>query len=166
MTRKPFLQGVIACHHNHDWEADNSLVPAWQHAFARRCIDAGATVFLGHGSPVVQGMASHSGRPLIFGLGNFIFQTEKPAGAYPPPAWEGVIVSLTIARDKTIQVDLTPLLLNEIGLGGPGDQATRGFPRLADAGEAADILTRLATKSAVLGGGIEIVGGRGKLRTS
>lgn len=154
---------VIACHHNHDWEADNSQVPAWQQAFARRCVDAGATVFLGHGSPVLQGMASHSGRPLIFGLGNFIFQTEKPVGAYPAPAWEGVIASLMIAGDRTVRVELTPLLLNEIGLGGPDDQATRGFPRLADTGEAADILARLATKSAALGGRIEVTGGRGAL---
>ena len=159
-------QAVIACHHNHDWEPDNSQVPAWQQAFARRCIDAGATVFLGHGSPVLQAMASHNGRPLIFGLGNFIFQTEKEVGAYPPPAWEGVIVSMTIGASEAIKVELTPLLLNEIGLGGPDDHATRGFPRLADAHEAADILARLSAKSEGLGGRLDVTAGRGALRMS
>ena len=154
---------VIACHHNHDWEEDNAQVPGWQQALARRCIDAGATVFLGHGSPVLQAMSAHNGRPQIFGLGNFIFQTEKPAGAYPPAAWEGIVVSLTIASDKTITVGLTPLLLNEIGLGGPDDHATRGFPRLALGGEATDILTRLQTRSEALGGRMRIHNGRAAL---
>lgn len=154
---------VIACHHNHDWEPDNSQVPAWQQAFARRCIDAGATAFVGHGSPVLQGMATHRGRPLLFGLGNFIFQTEKPQGAYPPPAWQGVIAALTIDGDRPIRVELTPLVLNEVGLNGPEDHATRGFPALAGEQEARDILARLAAQSAVLGGRVEIRGTRGEL---
>lgn len=153
---------VIACHHNHDWEPDNADVPVWQQAFAKRCIEAGATVFLGHGSPVLQAMSSHRGRPLIYGLGNFIFQTEKAVGAYPPPAWEGLIVTLTVADGVTVR--LTPLMLNEIGLGGPEDHATRGFPRLADDREAADILTRLAHRSQALGGRVDITGARAELR--
>lgn len=157
---------VIACHHNHDWEPDNSQVPAWQQAFARRCIDAGASVFVGHGSPVLQGMAAWRGRPLLFGLGNFIFQTEKPQGAYPPPAWQGVIASITIDGDRPVRVDLTPLVLNEVGLGGPEDQATRGFPTLAGDREAADILARLAVQSAAIGGHLERRGTRGTLRTA
>lgn len=159
-------RAVIACHHNHDWEPDNAEVPVWQQAFARRCIEAGATVFLGHGSPLLQGMSSWRGRPLIFGLGNFIFQTEKEVGAYPPPAWEGVIVSLTVGQDQAIGVELTPLLLNEIGLNGPADHATRGFPRLADTGEADDILARLAARSAALGGRLDVSAGRGALIVS
>lgn len=155
---------VIACHHNHDWEPDNSQVPAWQQAFARRCIDAGASVFLGHGSPVLQGMAAYRGRPLLFGLGNFIFQTEKPEGAYPPPAWQGVIASITIDGDRPVRVKLTPLTLNEVGLNGPDDHATRGFPTLAGDQDAADILARLAGQSTVLGGDIEVRGTRGTLR--
>ena len=155
---------VIACHHNHDWEEDNALVPEWQEALARRCIDAGADVFLGHGSPLLQGMSAYKGRPLIYGLGNFIFQTEKPVGAYPPPAWEGIIASLVFGEGGNVQVSLTPLLLNEIGLGGPDDHATRGFPRLADRDEAEGILSRLAERSVPLGGRIEIANGRGLLK--
>lgn len=154
---------VIACHHNHDWEPDNSQVPVWQQAFARRCIDAGASVFAGHGSPVLQGMATHRGRPLLFGLGNFIFQTEKPQGAYPPPAWQGVIASLTIDGDRPIRVELTPVVMNEVGLNGAEDQATRGFPTLAGDRDAADILARLAAQSAALGGRVEIRGTLGVL---
>ena len=156
-------QAVIACHHNHDWEPDNSQVPIWQQALARRCIDAGATVFLGHGSPLLQGMTSYRGCPLIFGLGNFIFQTEKAVGAYPPAAWEGAIVSVTIGQGRVTGVELTPLLLNEIGLGGPDDHATRGFPRLADEHEATEILARLSAKSEALGGRLDMTAGRGVL---
>lgn len=155
---------VVACHHNHDWEEDNSLVPEWQEALARRCIDAGADVFLGHGSPLLQGMSAYKGRPLIYGLGNFIFQTEKPVGAYPPPAWEGIIASLSFGADRAVQVSLIPLLLNEIGLGGPADHATRGFPRVAQGDDAEGILARLAERSTPLGGRIDIANGRGLLR--
>lgn len=154
---------VIACHHNHDWEPDNSQVPEWQQAFARRCIDAGAHVFVGHGSPVLQGMASHNGRPLLFGLGNFIFQTEKPPGAYPPPAWQGVIASVTLDGDHPAKVELTPLVLNEIGLNGADDQATRGFPTLAGSRQAVEILARLAAQSAALGGRLDRHGSLGVL---
>ena len=157
---------VIACHHNHDWEPDNSQVPGWQQAFARRCIDAGAHVFVGHGSPLLQGMAAYRGRPLLFGLGNFIFQTEKPQGAYPPPAWQGVIASVTVAGDQPLQVELTPLVMNEVGLNGPDDHATRGFPTLAGDGDAADILARLAVQSAAIGGHLDLRGNRAALRTT
>lgn len=146
---------VIACHHNHDWEPDNSQVPAWQQAFARRCIDAGAHIFVGHGSPVLQGMTSYRGRPLLFGLGNFIFQTEKPVGAYPQPAWEGVIAFATLDGGRPAKVELVPIALNEIGVNGEDDMATRGFPTLADDEQAGEILSRLNAQSALLGGRID-----------
>ena len=147
---------VIACHHNHDWEPDNAQVPAWQQALARRCIDAGADVFAGHGSPVPQGMGLYRGKPLLYGLGNFIFQTEKAIGSYPPEAWGGVIVCLTRQPDGNIETAIEPIVLNEIGLRGVDDMATRGFPTLASGTEAAAILSRIDALSHPLGGQLEM----------
>lgn len=144
-------QVVIAYQHNHDWEPDIADVPAWQRALARRCIDAGAAVFAGHGAPLVQGIEIYQGAPLLYGLGNFVFQTEKPVGAYPPESWEGVIADCTFEGARCRQVRLVPITLNEIGLNGPDDMATRGFPTLASFAQAVAILDRIAIRSRPFG---------------
>ncbi|MNE58747.1 Capsule biosynthesis protein CapA [compost metagenome] len=122
-------------------------VPDWQRALARRCIDAGAAVFAGHGAPLVQGIEVYQGAPLLYGLGNFFFQTEKPAGAYPPESWQGVIADCTFEGGRCREVRLVSLTLNEVGLNGPDDMETRGLPALASGAEARTILDRVARRS-------------------
>ncbi len=122
---------IVVCHHNHLWEPNQIQVPAWQREFAKRCVDAGASIFIGHGVPMVQGIETYKGVPLIYGLGNFIFQTEKPVGAYPPQAWQGVIATGKFENGVCDHLSLECIMLNEIGLAGPSDTQTRGFPRLA-----------------------------------
>lgn len=143
---------VIAYQHNHDWEPDMAMVPAWQRAFARRCVDAGASVFVGHGAPLLQGVEVYRGAPVFYGLGNFIFQTEKPPGAYPPEAWEGVLVECVFRARRCRSARLVPIRLNEIGRAGPDDMATRGMPDLADSAQGRAILERIAGRSLPLGG--------------
>ncbi len=140
-------QVVIAYQYNHDWEPDMAEVPDWQRALARRCIDAGAAVFAGHGAPLVQGIEVYQGAPLLYGLGNFFFQTEKPVGAYPPESWQGVIADCAFEGGRCREVRLVPLTLNEVGLNGPDDMATRGFPALASSFYRAAILDRIALRS-------------------
>lgn len=142
---------VVVYHHNHDWEPDMTQVPEWQRAFAHRCVEAGASVFVGHGAPVLQGVEIYRRAPLFFGLGNFIFQTAKAPGAYPSEAWEGVMVDCVFERGRCISVRLSPIVLNEIGLGGPGDMATRGAPALATPQRGRAILQRLSALSARFG---------------
>lgn len=125
---------VIAYQHNHDWEPNQADVPAWQRAFARQCVDAGASVFVGHGVPLLQGVEIYDGAPLFYGLGNFVFQTEKPPGAYAAECWESVIVQASFERGRCQAFELIPIVMNEIGLGGPEDMATRGMPALASSG--------------------------------
>lgn len=148
-------QVVIAYQHNHDWEPDMDEVPDWQRALARRCIDAGAAVFAGHGAPLVQGIEIYQSAPLLYGLGNFFFQTEKPVGAYPPESWQGVIADCTFDGGRCREVRLVPLTLNEVGLNGPDDMATRGFPTLAHGDEARAILRRTADRSRAFGTAID-----------
>lgn len=126
---------VIVCHHNHVWEPDQIQVPAWQREFAKRCIDAGASIFIGHGVPMVQGIEIYKGVPLLYGLGNFFFQTEKPVGAYTPRSWQGVIATGSFKDGVCAQLSLECIMLNEIGLAGPSDNRTRGFPRMATPSE-------------------------------
>lgn len=155
-------QVVIAYQHNHDWEPAMEDVPAWQRALARRCVDAGASAFVGHGAPVLQGAEIYNGAPLLYGLGNFIFQTEKPPGAYPPSAWRSVFAECVFDGGRMTRLRFEPIMLNEIGRNGPTDMETRGFPRLASAAERRIVLEGFAAASAKLGPSLRL-GSNGEL---
>lgn len=54
--------------------------------FAKAVIDAGADMFVGHGSHTPLGIEIYKGKPILYSVGNFIFQNEGvrsfPAEAY------------------------------------------------------------------------------------
>jgi poly-gamma-glutamate synthesis protein (capsule biosynthesis protein) len=54
------------------WEDEGSPSPR-QREFARRMIDAGAALVVGSHPHVTQGAESYKGRPIIYSLGNFVF---------------------------------------------------------------------------------------------
>jgi poly-gamma-glutamate synthesis protein (capsule biosynthesis protein) len=56
-------------------------------SFAHEAIDAGADLFVGHGSHVPLGIEIYKGKPIFFSLGNFIFQNET-VGFFPADAYE------------------------------------------------------------------------------
>jgi hypothetical protein len=60
--------------------------PDFLQTFARRCIDEGVDTFLGHGPHFIRGIEVYRGRPIFYGLGNFVFQNEVyptlPADSY------------------------------------------------------------------------------------
>lgn len=142
---------VIAYQHNHYWEPENWRTPDWQRALARRCIDAGASLFIAHGAPLLQGMEMYRGRPLFHGLGSFIFQTRKAPSYYGPWAWQSLIANCRFRDGSFAGAELLPVQLNAVGLGGDDDLATRGRPSLADTVEARAILERFAELSRGLG---------------
>jgi poly-gamma-glutamate capsule biosynthesis protein CapA/YwtB (metallophosphatase superfamily) len=157
-------QTVIAYHHNHVWDEDITQPPAWQRALARRCIEAGASVFVGHGAPVVQGVELYRGAPLFFSLGSFIFQTDTPPGRYSVEAWDGVIVDCTFRDGRCVSARAMPIVLNEQGGGGPTDFATRGRPEPAAGPAVGRILDRLASRSGALGVTVTREGGSAEIR--
>ena len=55
--------------------------------FAHRAIDAGADVFVGHGSHFPMGIEIYQGKPIFYSVGNFIFQNET-VGFFPADAYE------------------------------------------------------------------------------
>ena len=55
--------------------------------FARRAIDAGADLFVGHGPHVPLGVEIYKGKPVFYSLGNFIFQNET-VKSFPGDAYE------------------------------------------------------------------------------
>lgn len=55
--------------------------------FAHETIDAGADIFVGHGSHFPLGIEIYKGKPVFYSLGNFIFQNET-VGFFPADAYE------------------------------------------------------------------------------
>lgn len=62
--------------HAHEYAGRRELSPEFLHLFARAMIEAGADVFVGHGPHVVRGIEIYKGKPILYSLGNFIFQNE------------------------------------------------------------------------------------------
>ena len=44
--------------------------------FARKCVDAGADLFFGHGPHVIRGIEIYKDKPIFYSLGDFAFQSE------------------------------------------------------------------------------------------
>jgi len=77
---------VLVTSHSHE-QAESRDVPAdFVKAFARATIDAGADVWVGHGPHVLRGIEIYRGKPIMYSLGDFIFQNEtvelQPADNY------------------------------------------------------------------------------------
>lgn len=118
---------VLMCLHNHYWEPVQADTSAWQKAFARECVDAGAAVFVAHGTPLMQGWEMYRGAALFHGLGNFIFQTRKADDFYGPATWRSLIVDARFARGRFVDARLIPIVLEARKFGG---EYSAGWPRL------------------------------------
>lgn len=155
---------VIAYHHNHDWRGDMRVTHDWSVAWARRCADAGADIYVSHGAPLLQGIARHNRSILLFGLGSLVFHSRTEPGYYLPEVWESAIVHLEYSGGRLDSVEIVPVVLNEMGDDPSRQEATRGRPRIADAGNARRILERLAAQCAEHGVDMIVNGERGFLR--
>lgn len=79
---------VIVTIHAHESDRDRNIPPQFLPIFARAAIDAGADVFVGHGPHVLRGIEIYKGKPILYSLGDFIFQNDTvlrlPADNYDP----------------------------------------------------------------------------------
>ena len=67
---------VIVSVHCHESGRHRDEPPAFLEAFARAAIDEGADMFFGHGPHVTRGIEIYKGKPILYSLGNFIFQND------------------------------------------------------------------------------------------
>lgn len=149
---------VIAYLHNHYWGEPTAADappgrerrvgryrnPAWMENWARQLIDAGAGLFVGHGDPSLHAVELHRGRPILYGLGNYIFHTGNFLDRYGPLAFFGAVAEVRFTGDRLSGLTFTPLVL---GL----DGAAKGAPFLAQEGEASVVLAGIAAASAPYG---------------
>jgi len=146
-------------------------------AFARGAIDAGADVFVAHGSVRDGGIELYKGKPIIHGMRGLIMQnsqvTKIPLEMMERWGldWDDTVADLHEAREKRISSvvatgiestmtivrfkdgELSDIRIVPIELGGRNlPRPRRGMPRLLEAGDQADrILKRIAKLSEPFG---------------
>ena len=176
--------------HAHEADMEKEIPAHFIQPFARACIDAGTTAFLGHGPHVLRGIEIYKGRPIFYSLGNFIFQNESvrylPADVYERYGlgYEHTPADLYDARTGkdtksfpseaafwesvlamcTFQDDqLTGCTLYPLTLGFGGTRAKRGRPELAKGALAEKIIGGLAELSKPFGTKIRYEAETGKI---
>jgi poly-gamma-glutamate synthesis protein (capsule biosynthesis protein) len=161
---------VFVYQHDHYWASDWQDTPEWKKAWCRACIDAGASAFISHGVPVLHGIEIYRGRPIFYGLGNFIFhlslhlQGNLPAMYTQTPVWQSVIAHCKFDRATVRSIALDPITLKSDRGIGEGNYMLHGNPRIAVGQEATEILERLQALSKGVGTDIAIASGRGRVR--
>jgi poly-gamma-glutamate synthesis protein (capsule biosynthesis protein) len=156
--------------------------------FAHACIDAGADGLIGHGPHVLRGIEIYKGKPILYSLGNFIFQNDL-IKKHPQDIYERTGLTLDNtpadmydARSKNDTVSfpadvdywesvlavvdydngaLRRIDLYPLYLGWDKPRSQRGRPVLAKGEIAKRILERMQVMSAQFGTTIRIEGGKG-----
>jgi poly-gamma-glutamate capsule biosynthesis protein CapA/YwtB (metallophosphatase superfamily) len=148
--------------------APNDWLRKWTHAE----VDAGADIIVMHGAPLLHGVEIYRGRPILYDLGNFIYNVP-PTLTYidEPMNWESAVAYVQFQgkfqRRNLQSISFRPIALNNVGEGQPdihNEYAnnqfldTRGLPSPATGARAGYILQRLADASKAFGTKLEIKG--------
>ncbi|WP_429819929.1 CapA family protein [Ensifer sp. B1-9] len=157
---------VVAYLHHHHWASDWYQIPHWVSGVARACIDAGASLFVSHGAPVLQPIEIYRGRPIFYSLGNFIFHVRSEKSTWTAPeVWESVVAATTFDADnRLVEIRLHPVVIGGEQALGDGVLERRLAPHLATGARAERILRRLKEQSAGLGVDIQVSDGVGIIR--
>ncbi|HYI16622.1 MAG TPA: CapA family protein, partial [Thermomicrobiales bacterium] len=174
---------VVVSLHAHEQGATKEDPANFIGLFARRMIDEGADVVVGHGPHLLRGMELYQGKPIFYSLGNFIDQHDliykHPADAFQrfgvdPTLTHGLLAytrdeggTKGFAADRRYWQTVVPvcqfdgnelsrieILPVALGFGQP--MHARGIPCLAQGDEAAEILGDFARLSEPFGTNIEI----------
>jgi len=151
---------VIAYLHNHQWGQDMTVTQPWAREYARKCVDAGADIFVSHGAPLLHGIEIYREKVLLHGLGSLVFHSRTEVGHYPPEVWQSAIVHCDFSAGRLDRLQVVPVVLNETGDDSERHLQTRGRPRLATGAQARLILERLASLSKPFGVAIKIDGNK------
>lgn len=179
---------TIVTIHCHEGGRDRTLPADFLVTFARAMVDAGADLFVGHGPHVLRGIEIYKGKPIMYSLGDFIFQNETllrlPSENYEPfnlGATAGVndfndarydfdksgfpadppIWEAVVAIPRYRGEQLVELALHPITLGHGKARSVRGRPLFADGPLGQKILGDVVRLSAPMGTKVSIRNGIG-----
>lgn len=113
------------------WGAERRTVPTLnQIEYAHRAVDAGADLVLGHHPHVLQSVEIYRGRPIVYSLGNFVFDNRDPRQR------QSIIFGCTLEKGLVSRLHAMPVIIEN------------DRPRPASGEEAAKILQVLRAASA------------------
>lgn len=98
------------------WGIENIFYPSpKQVKLARKLIDSGAHIILGHHPHVLQGIEQYNGGIIAYSLGNFQFEYFPQTGSEKnnERTNQTIILSLTINRNGIKSYDIIPIKINE-----------------------------------------------------
>jgi len=182
---------TIVSIHAHEGDGDRSVPARFVVDFARRMIDEGADIFVGHGPHVLRGIEIYKGKPIFYSLGDFIFQNETlqrlPHENYAPlglgddkglsdfndarydrdrtgfPASPEIWESV-VAEAVFEGKELSEVKLHPISLGFGKPRYVRGRPLAADEALSRKIISDLTRLSKPFGTDVQYVDGVGIVR--
>jgi poly-gamma-glutamate synthesis protein (capsule biosynthesis protein) len=73
---KALADYVVVSIHAHERGADRTIPADFIVEFAHAAVEAGADAVVGHGPHVLRGVEIHEGKPILYSLGDFVFQNE------------------------------------------------------------------------------------------
>jgi poly-gamma-glutamate synthesis protein (capsule biosynthesis protein) len=108
-----------------------AVAPDWAVAGARAAVDAGATMVLTNHPHVIQGMEIHAGKPIVYSMGNFIFDQM-----FSVEVREGFILEIVLRGNKVVGLRPRGVEIEDFNQ-----------PRLMSAGEHASLMDRFWTST-------------------
>jgi poly-gamma-glutamate synthesis protein (capsule biosynthesis protein) len=184
---------VVVTIHAHEGGKDRTEPALFLPIFAHAAIDAGADMFVGHGPHVLRGIEIYKGKPILYSVGDFIFQNEtvlrlpednyEPLGLGPEdrvsdfnakrygndttgfPA-DRLVWESVIAVPSFRGGQLIDLKLHPISLGFGKLPGRRGRPLLADEQLSKKIIDDMIRLSKPFGTNIEYRNGIGSVRVT
>ena len=187
---KQFSDFLFVSDHTHEPGNWYQTPPNYQPEMAHEFIDVGADAFIGHGSHHLRGIEIYKGKPIFYGLGDFIMDDlrtpvgidmyedngmdpslntdadvtahEMSSGYVGTPGFEDPIFYQSVIAKCTFEDSkVKRILLYPVELNQKAKLAQRGVPSIAKGKEAEEILTRLAKLSEPFGTIIRIEDGIG-----
>ena len=176
--------------HSHEQGATKEDPAEFLPRAARRLIEAGADLVVGHGPHLLRGLELHGGKPIFYSLGNLIGQNEL-VQRIPADGYERFRADLSLTPGAVYQhrtrndtggfpadrrywetvlpvltyTDgrLTEMVVHPVSLGFGEARYLRGRPRLAKGEEGAGILRRFAELSRTFGTAMEVGDGTSRV---
>ncbi len=158
---------VFSCHSH---EGTASAPPQFLLEFAHDCIDIGTDIFFVHGPHHYKGIEIYKNKPIFYGLGNFVFETDSlqklPSQYYDkwkidysvhteealkiselefnniPKYWESFVPIIKF-KDKRI----SEILIYPVSLGFNKPHGVKGSPYLSDKTEGSRIIRKISDLS-------------------
>jgi poly-gamma-glutamate capsule biosynthesis protein CapA/YwtB (metallophosphatase superfamily) len=101
---RPEVDLIVVSPH---WGKEYIATPEpWQVEFAHAAVDAGADIFVGGHAHWPKGIEVYEGKPIFYGVGNFLFDQS-----WSEETSTGIFAEITLYGDRVIQIQPVPFII-------------------------------------------------------